>query len=150
MNRTDQAMDGYRRASELDTAYAAPNIALGRMFLKREAYPQAIQYLERALAIDRKDTRVPKNLAVAYERRAHAYHQKGNYAAAIEAARRSLKYDPDHIASRVVLGEAYEALGQIEKAIEQYEIAKSDLMWQQYAEDRIKRLTKTDEDTEQD
>jgi len=148
MDRMEQAIDAYRKATEMDTAYAPPNAALGRIFLKKEAYPQAIKYLERALAIDHRIPKVPDNLTVAYERMAYTYTQKGSYTKATQAALESLKYDPGNMAARVALGEAYEGLGKVEEAIEQYEIAKADLMWQQYVEDRIKRLTKTDEDTE--
>jgi tetratricopeptide (TPR) repeat protein len=81
---------------------------------------------------------------------AYGYNQEANYAAAVDAARTSLEYDADHVPSRVVLGEAYEGLGNIDQAIEQYRMAKGDLMWEQYVDERIRRLTEADEDTEGD
>lgn len=141
MGRADEAFDAYLKAAELDTAYAPAYAALGSVSLKRSAYAEAIGYLERARALQRGDAKVTANLALAYERLAHEYNQQAQYAAAAEAARKSLEYDPQRVASRVALGEAYEGSGDTARALEQYRLAVGDLMWEQYVEDRIKRLT---------
>jgi tetratricopeptide (TPR) repeat protein len=141
MGRAEEAFDAYLKAAELDSAYAPAYAALGSVLLKRSAYAEAIGYLERAHALQRGDAKVTENLALAYERMAHEHNQQAQYAAAAEAARKSLEYDPQHVASRVALGEAYEGSGDTARALEQYRVAVRDLMWEQYVEDRIKRLT---------
>jgi protein O-GlcNAc transferase len=107
---TEAAIKYWKRSLELDASRADANDSLGHALLLRDEYEKAEEYFRKALAID-------PTLATANARLASALIHQGKMAeaASILEKARSLNADGHRL-----LGEAYQNLGEFEKAKASY------------------------------
>ncbi|MGE0191547.1 MAG: tetratricopeptide repeat protein [Planctomycetota bacterium] len=87
--------------------------SLALLHMDREAYPLAIDLLERAKRLDVHDARLPYLLGLCYERSGRAKRAIGLY-------KRALQMDGEELAYRLGLGSAYRADDSLSSAIAVY------------------------------
>ena len=91
---------------------------LGALYLQEDRLDQAVDLLEKALALDPKDPDVCNNLGV-------AYRKKGMLDDAIAQYRKAIELDPSLFDAHINLGEAYRAKKMTDEALREYRRAIS-------------------------
>ncbi len=104
------------RATRRDPSNVAAWAELGRIRLRRDEWPAAVEALERQVALDADDTK-------ARERLGFAYFRLERYADAAEAYATVVTREPDIAAYRNSLAGAYLMLRDAPRAIEQFQVA---------------------------
>jgi tetratricopeptide (TPR) repeat protein len=140
-----QAEPYYRAASELDPKFAAAQWGLAHDLLKQSKLAEAADHFEAAasldpqykdglleLAAEYEKSKMPAEAAAVYkqfpenaaakERLGQLLIENGNFAAAIPGLETALKESPT-LANRLALADAYKMNKQIDKAIEQLQLA---------------------------
>ena len=107
------AIEDYSKALEKDTGYVAALFNRGNAYFALRHYDLAIGDYSKALEIDVKDARVLNNRGAAWFKKGNLQSSMANYSMAIEAA----PDDPDLFLNR---GKVYEALGEADKAREDF------------------------------
>jgi len=110
MEAYDEAKIYLEKALEKDSESAAPYVSLGVVYSRKEDFRQAVLYFEKARQRNRSDLNVWSNLAEA------SLKINPKELTQIEKAevgyRQILKIAPDHIDSRIGLGEVYMAMAE--------------------------------------
>ena len=107
------AIEDYTRALQLDAAYAAAIYNRGNAHFALRQYDEAIADYTKALETDAKDPRLLNNRGAAWFKKGNLQSAMANYARAIDAS----PDDPDLYLNR---GKVYEALGEPDKAREDF------------------------------
>src|SRR5207249_11662126 len=84
-HRSDAAMSSFQEAIDLNPSYSAAHVLLGQMRLYRGHPEEAISLAEKGIRLSPKDPR----LFIWLPALAGAHYQRGHYAQAVEAGRRS-------------------------------------------------------------
>ena len=98
--RFDEALAEMNRASELNPLSPSLNLALGYRFYYAHQYSEAIEQIQKTLAMD-------ANLIPAHVYLGRAYEQKGTYPAAIAEMRKALELSEGDTTELAALGHAY-------------------------------------------
>ena len=117
-----KAIAYYSREAELEPSSGLYGI-IGLLYLRQEEYDKAVDFFEKALIMDRDFSAARTDALAAYHLWASQRIEDGQVDEAISILSRALERFP---LSRVInydMGTAYDASGQYEKAIEQYEKA---------------------------
>lgn len=114
INRRREAEAAYRKAMMLAPESAEPLNALGSLKASEGKKPEAEKFYRDALQKNANLLAARHNLALLLA------SEKGRQAEAIAAWRQNLTIDPNHLASRLSLGETLTATGDTAGAIEQY------------------------------
>jgi hypothetical protein len=112
----DTADDTRDKTAPVEQLSGAELRAQGREHFFAGRYAEAIDYYERAIAIQAYD-------AEAYVLLGEALFALGDTRAAIDAVRRAVALQPENADYRVALGDAYTALGAHRAAARQYDLA---------------------------
>jgi tetratricopeptide (TPR) repeat protein len=117
MNEDNKALSCFNDAVRL-----APNnykiyYNRGLAFSKNKRYKEAINDYSKAIELHQ--------YSKAYAARANAYYDEQNYTAAISDAQKALNQDPKNIRALYALGNSYNDLNQLDKALQSYNIALS-------------------------
>ncbi len=115
-NRTQEAIESYRIALNLDTADAGSLIGLGLMLLNQGQADESLVLFLQALALD------PDN-ADALACNGLALHTLGDQGQAIEMLDRALVAMPERVDILTVKGQSHEEIGQLDQALASYEKA---------------------------
>ena len=100
LGRFDEAHTEMNRASELNPLSPALNLALGYRFYYAHEYPQAIDQIQKTLAMEA--SFVPAHVYLG-----RAYEQKGTYPVAIAEMRKALDLSEGDTNELAALGHAY-------------------------------------------
>lgn len=121
--QTDQAIEAYRKAVQLDSTTSQMRVDLASLLLDRGAEPEAIQLLQKALSID------PK-LATAHVSLGNVLRARGKIEQAIAHYEKALESGTLSAEVHNNLGNAYTAVGKSKEAAAQYEQALE--LWPNY------------------
>ncbi|MBA5775779.1 sulfotransferase [Stappia sp. F7233] len=105
----------------LDLHHRAPqdariNFSLGLIYSEYDDLGLALDYLEKSASIATKKS-------IVFEELGRVLNRAMDYEAALEAARKAVKFDPQNAAARIVLGDAYAKLQRPVLAKQAYEAA---------------------------
>ncbi len=114
----DDALDAFRRASEIDPENAAAHAQLGYTLALRRRYGEAVEAAKRAVSLD--PTSAQAHAALAF-----ALDWNGQYDEAIVSALRALELDPQSAEALAYLAEAYADVKRWDEALENAERAIS-------------------------
>lgn len=110
--RWNQAIAAFRRAIELDPKDALSHSGLGKALLETGEHPdEALAEFERSLALD-------PDLLGALLGMGRCLLSAGRTGEALEYCEKAVRSQPDSAAAHAALGEAYFAVGEVEKARE--------------------------------
>lgn len=110
MGEYDDARSCLEKALDKDSASPAPYVSLGVVRSRKEDFRQSAQYFEEARRRNRNDLNLWSNLAEVYLKRNQKDLKQIEKAEA--EFRKILKIAPDHIDSRIGLGEVYTAMAE--------------------------------------
>jgi tetratricopeptide (TPR) repeat protein len=113
LQRYDEALAAYRRASELKPERADPYVGIGVTLVSRKSYDEGIKMLRGVIAVD-------KDLPAPYLSLGYAEMMTGDYKSAEEHLLRALELSKSALA-RIYLANTYEQTGEFSKAISQLE-----------------------------
>lgn len=116
-----EAERSYRRAIELNPAYAAAHLWYSWLLLALDRYDEAMDEIERTLRIVEETD--PHRLVAVHATRAQAYYFSRQFERAVEECEKALQLDPSHFMLHYILGRAYRRLGDSAKAIAQLKAA---------------------------
>jgi tetratricopeptide (TPR) repeat protein/serine/threonine protein kinase len=146
--KLDDAIACHRKAIEIDDKLAPAHIQLGVLLCEhKHDYDGAITELQKAIALDSKDSYAQQNLGIAlmdkgdlegavacwkkateldpnltldYTRFGHVWFGRGNWAAAVFCFQKAVERDPKNAPAHYNLGEALRKQGKIDLAIVEY------------------------------
>ncbi|HUP45087.1 MAG TPA: protein kinase [Thermoanaerobaculia bacterium] len=104
----------FERAMEINPSYADALHWYSTVLLAEGRTDESLAAIRKAELIDPLSPHIVANVAL-------RLIVKGQYAIALEQAQKGLELDPTYSWSYLYMGNAYEALGQLEKAVEAYE-----------------------------
>jgi tetratricopeptide (TPR) repeat protein len=115
MIRFDDALASYAAARAVDAVDPDLNVALGKLYLRRNRIDEALE------AFVRVNEREPRNTE-ALEGRIEAHLRVGRYASAVALAEDLLAFEPDHLAARYLRATAMVRAGNADaaSAMEEY------------------------------
>jgi len=116
MGETEPAADAYRRASLMDTQYARPRINLGKLFIERDNYNEAIRCLNEAYGIEPGNFEVNNNLGAVYAK-------MENWSSSVRHYERALAADSKNPTVHLNLARACTSAGDLAKARNSYQAA---------------------------
>ena len=116
--QTEQAIEQYQIAAQLDPTYADPHTNLGGVYGEEGQIDKAIIELKHALKLD-------PTLTTAYNNLGSAYSNKGETDQAIEQYQAALKIDPTYTEVWANLGRVYVKVGRLKDAIDVFKKALS-------------------------
>lgn len=118
-NKLDEALDVYRKATDINPNDPEAHLAIARILNSRGEYPE---YLERALkAAELYQAMGDKTgLGSAYWDVGWAYYELGQWEKSAEASRKALENDPTLVPPRFNLGHALLQLGKPDEAKKEY------------------------------
>ena len=111
----DKAIDAYLQLIQIN-ADADAHSLLGELYLKKGAYPQAIDAFRSAFSAQPDDWRSRKNLVAAYHHYAQHLDSKEQYNAAIDQLRLALALSPKQVNLRLSLINTYQLAGDFVSA----------------------------------
>jgi tetratricopeptide (TPR) repeat protein len=117
-----QAEPYYRAAADLDPKSAAAQSGLAHVLLKEANLAEAQQHFEAAAALDPRYRDDLLELAAAKQRLVEGMVASGNFAAAIPGLESAVKESPS-VPNRLALADAYKMNKQVDKAVEQLQLA---------------------------
>jgi tetratricopeptide (TPR) repeat protein len=138
-NELSSAIQAYQQAVVLDSNYVQAFYKLGLTHKEDGKYEKAVEFYQKVIELEP----MSKLARDSKYRLAVAYNALRQYENAVTAVQEYLQKRPTDAKALVALGEAYENLDQLEKAIEAYERAAKDSRWNQYATYKIDELKKT-------
>jgi len=109
----DRAITAYKSSASLDSRYIRPRINLGNLLVTIDRYPEAVSYLNEALAVAPADYEVNQNLGTAYSKMEDWRNSVTHY-------ERALNAKPNDITVLVDLSRAYASSGDHQKAVASY------------------------------
>jgi tetratricopeptide (TPR) repeat protein len=117
-----QAEQFYRTAAGLDPKSAAAQSGLAHALLKEAKLAEAQEHFEAAAALDPQYQDDLQELAAAKPRQAQLLTANGNFAAAIPDLESAVRESPS-VPNRLALADAYKTNKQVDKAVEQLQLA---------------------------
>ena len=111
----DEAIDAYLELIQVD-ADADAHSLLGELYLKKRAYPQAIDAFRSAFSVKPDDWQSRKNLVAAYHHYAQHLDSKERYNEAIAQLRLALELSPKQVNLRLSLINTYQLAGDFVSA----------------------------------
>ena len=111
----DEAIDAYLELIQVD-ADADAHSLLGELYLKKRAYPQAIDAFRSAFSVRSDDWQSRKNLVAAYHHYAQHLDSKERYNEAINQLRLALALSPEQVSLRLSLINTYQLAGDFSSA----------------------------------
>jgi len=114
----ERATQEYQVALEKDTSLDAAYNNLGRLYIRRKDYNDAIHILKKGEQRAQDD----EALYAIYKNLGWAHYEKGLYTQAIEELRRAIALRGDQAEPHYFLALIYERLGETEKAIQEWEL----------------------------
>ena len=111
----DKAIDAYLQLIQVD-ADADAHSLLGELYLKKGAYPQAIDAFRSAFSAKHDDWQSRKNLVAAYHHYAQHLDSKERYNEAMDQLRLALALSPKQVNLRLSLINTYQLAGDFESA----------------------------------
>ena len=111
----DKAIDAYLQLIQIDADADARSL-LGELYLKKEAYPQAIEAFQSAFSTKPDDWQSRKNLVAAYHHYAQHLDSKEQYNEAIDQLRLALVLSPKQMNLRLSLINTYQLAGDFVSA----------------------------------
>ena len=118
----DKAIDAYLELLQVDAAAADAHSLLGELYLKKGAYPQAIDAFRSAFSAKPDDVQSRKNLVSVYHHYAQHLDGKERYSEAIDQLRLALALSPEQVNLRLSLINTYQLAGDFSRA--ETELAK--------------------------
>ena len=116
----DKAIDAYLQLIQVD-ANADAHSLLGELYLKKGAYPQAIDAFRSAFSAKPDDWQSRKNLVAAYHHYAQHLDSKERYNEAIDQLRLALALSPRQVNLRLSLINTYQLAGDFVSAEKELE-----------------------------
>ncbi len=138
----NSAIGAYQQATVLDSTYAQAFYKLGLVYKEDGQFEKAVDSYQKVIALE-PNSKIARDSKY---RLAVVYNALRRYQEAIAVAGEYLERKPTDAKALVALGEAYENLGQLEKAIDAYTKAAKDSRWNQYATYKIDQLKKSMEE----
>ena len=111
----DKAIDAYLELIQVDADTDAHSL-LGELYLKKGAYPQAIDAFRSAFSTKSDDWQSRKNLVAAYHHYAQHLDSKERYNEAIDQLQRALALSPKQVNLRLSLINTYQLAGDFSSA----------------------------------
>ena len=111
----DKAIDAYLQLIQVD-ADADAHSLLGELYLKKRAYPQAIDAFRSAFSAKPDDWQSRKNLVAAYHHYAQHLDNKERYNEAVDQLRLALTLSPKQVNLRLSLINTYQLAGDFSSA----------------------------------
>ena len=111
----DKAIDAYLQLIQVDADTDAQSL-LGELYLKKGAYPQAIDAFRSAFSAHPDDWQSRKNLVAAYHHYAQDLDSKERYNEAIDQLQRALALSPKQVNLRLSLINTYQLAGDFSSA----------------------------------
>ncbi len=112
----DKAIDAYLELIQVDRAAADAHSLLGELYLKKGAYPQAIEAFQSAFSTKPDNGQYRKNLVAAYHHYAQHLDNKARYNEAIDQLRLALALSPEQVNLRLSLINTYQHAGDFSSA----------------------------------
>ena len=112
----DKAINAYLQLIQVDKAASDAHSLLGELYLKKEAYPQAIGAFQSVFAAKPDDGQSRKNLVAAYHHYAQHLDAQEQYSKAIDQLRLALALSPEQINLRLSLINIYQRAGDFVSA----------------------------------
>ena len=116
----DKAIDAYLQLIQVD-ADADAHSLLGELYLKKGAYPQAIEAFQSAFSAKSDDWQSRKNLVAAYHHYAQHLDSKERYNEAVYQLRLALALSPKQVNLRLSLINTYQLAGDFSSAEKELE-----------------------------
>ena len=113
---TDKAIDAYLQLIQVDAEAADAHSLLGELYLKKGAYPQAIEAFRSAFAVKPDNGQSRKNLVAAYHHYAQHLDSKERYNEAIDQLRLALALSPEQVNLRLSLINTYQLASDFSSA----------------------------------
>ena len=135
----DEAIDAYLELIQVD-ADAHAHSLLGELYLKKRAYPQAIDAFRSAFSVMSDDWQSRKNLVAAYHHYAQHLDSKEQYNEAIDQLRLALALSPEQVNLRLSLINTYQLAGDFSSAEIELERLLEDAPQSLQAENASKNL----------
>ena len=135
----DEAIDAYLELIQVD-ADADAHSLLGELYLKKRAYPQAIDAFRSAFSVRSDDWQSRKNLVAAYHHYAQHLDSKEQYNEAIDQLRLALALSPEQVNLRLSLINTYQLAGDFSSAEIELERLLEDAPQSLQAENASKNL----------
>ena len=114
--RIDKAIDAYLQLIQVDADAADAHSLLGELYLKKGAYPQAIDAFQSAFSAKPDDQQSRKNLVAAYHHYAQHLDNKERYNEAVAQLRLALALSPKQVNLRLSLINTYQLAGDFSSA----------------------------------
>ena len=112
----DKAIDAYLQLIQVDADAADAHSLLGELYLKKGAYPQAIEAFQSAFSATPDDGQSRKNLVAAYHHYAQHLDGKEQHSEAIDQLRLALALSPEQANLRLSLINTYQRAGDFSSA----------------------------------
>ena len=112
----DKAIDAYLQLIQVDVDAADAHSLLGELYLKKKAYPQAIDAFQSAFSAKPDDRQSRKNLVAAYHHYAQHLDSKEQYNEAVDQLRLALALSPKQVNLRLSLINTYQLAGDFVSA----------------------------------
>ncbi|MBI4684699.1 MAG: tetratricopeptide repeat protein [Nitrospirae bacterium] len=113
---TEEAIEHYNIAIQLNPNYADAHYNIGIAYNKRGLFNKAIEQYLTVLRLKPDFTAAYNNLGV-------AYYNKGLFDKAMEQYQTALRLKPDYADAHYNLGDVYDSMGLTDKAVEHYQAA---------------------------
>ena len=114
--RINKAIDAYLQLIQVDADAADAHSLLGELYLKKGAYPQAIDAFQSAFSAKPDDQQSRKNLVAAYHHYAQHLDSKERYNEAVAQLRLALALSPKQMNLRLSLINTYQLAGDFSSA----------------------------------
>jgi tetratricopeptide (TPR) repeat protein len=106
---------------EFDSDSVDAHSLLGDLYLKKGAYPQAVNEFHAALESAPDDTQVQRNLVAVYHQYSQILERQKRYREAIDQLQRGLALEPEHINLRLSLAYVYQNTNAFDEAKVEFE-----------------------------
>ena len=136
----DKAIEAYLQLIRVDATTADAHSLLGELYLKKGAYPQAIEAFQSAFSAKPDDGQSRKNLVAAYHHYAQHLDDKEQYDDAISQLRLALALSPEQVNLRLSLINTYQLVGDFSSAEAELERLLEDAPQSLQAESASKNL----------
>lgn len=136
----DKAIEAYLQLIRVDVTAADAHSLLGELYLKKGAYPQAIEIFQSVFSAKPDDGQSRKNLVAAYHHYAQHLDDKEQYDNAVDQLRLALALSPDQVNLRLSLINTYQLAGDFSSAETELEKLLEDAPHSLQAENASKNL----------
>ncbi len=113
--RMEEAIQGYRRAIQIDRKCVDAYLHLGDLFHQQGKYQKAIDIWEEVSEL------IPEYAFLTYKRLENSYYELGRYEEMGEIYKRNVSRNSRDVQSRLVLGDHYVRKGELNDAVQEYQ-----------------------------